>query len=142
MSRIPHHEGRRPDVINFTFNGSVELDDDHDKITFATLGIGGEAIANCAIVSTGYGFKEKTDKDGVTALILTINLKVIDFSEDRSGMPLQSADDDVVALARESVSVSPEDEGLLDEGQSDALPEDDYEDEGALVGAIPGEDHA
>ena len=142
MSRIPHHEGRRPDVIKFAFNGSVELDDDFSKIAFATLGLGDEAIANCAVAFTGYGFREKTDKDGVSELILTINLKVDDFSEDRSGMPSQSAEDEVVALARESISDSAEDEGLLDDGHDDALLESDYENEDALVGAISGGDSA
>lgn len=90
MPAIPTAEGRQPDIIKFTFNGTVDLDEAPDKISFATLGIGGEAVANCNVAFTGYAFKENNDGE----LILTVKLTVSDFSEDLSGLPLSGGDEE------------------------------------------------
>ena len=91
MRTIPTDEGRRPDIIKFSFGGGVGLDEDLSKIAFAKLGLGGEAVANCSVVFAGYGFSKKKDDE----LVLTVKLMVADFSEDRSGLaPEDEADED------------------------------------------------
>ena len=91
MRTIPTDEGRRPDIIKFSFGGGVALDEDLSKIAFAKLGLGGEAVANCSVAFAGYGFSENKDDE----LVLTVKLVVVDFSEDRSGLePEDEADED------------------------------------------------